>query len=76
VGGATLQADSTLQGADVVLTTGATFAGIRTPGAAATTVPSPSTTAGATPTTAAPATPSATAYQLPGTPAGFVAPPC
>ena len=73
-GGAQLQPDATIYGADVVLITGQSFGGLSTTGGAATaTTPAPATTA--SPTTAA-STPPTTAYELPGTPAGFVPPPC
>jgi len=73
VPGAVLQSDPTLLGADVELITGQTFQGVNavtsgpvtTPGSVATT---PSTVPVTTTTTLP--------YELPGTPAGFVAPPC
>lgn len=61
-----LQADPTIQGADVELVTGQSYTGINAPTA----------TGAATTTPTAPATTPTTAYELPGTPAGFVAPPC
>jgi LCP family protein required for cell wall assembly len=69
-GGTQLQVDSSIQGADVELITGQSYQGI-------TTIPlSGTTTPNATTGTTAPATPPTTTYQLPGTPAGFVAPAC
>jgi LCP family protein required for cell wall assembly len=71
-GGSQLQVDSSLQGADVELITGQTYQGI-------TTLPlAGATGANTTPATsaAANATPPTTTYELPGTPAGFVAPRC
>ena len=70
-GSSQLQADSSIQGADVELITGQTYQGISTAplaGATATTAPTPPKTS--------PATPPTTVYELPGTPAGFVAPAC
>jgi polyisoprenyl-teichoic acid--peptidoglycan teichoic acid transferase len=74
IGGATLQADPSLASGTVVLVTGASYGGIQAPGQAPTTTTS--TTAPATTSTTAPATPPTTAYELPGTPDGFVPPPC
>jgi LCP family protein required for cell wall assembly len=79
IGGGQLQADPTVNAGEVVVVTGASYGGIQTPSqtpsqtpaASATTAP-PSTPA----TTAAPAAPPTTAFELPGTPPGFVAPPC
>lgn len=70
-GGTQLQADSSIQGADVVLITGQSYQGVRTAtaGSSPTTAPSVSTvTPGGTPPT--------TAYELPGAGVGFVPPPC
>ncbi|HEX3539564.1 MAG TPA: LCP family protein [Acidimicrobiales bacterium] len=61
-----LQADPTIQGADVALVTGQSYTGINAVAAAGT----------ATTATTAPASTATTVYELPGTPAGFVAPPC
>jgi LCP family protein required for cell wall assembly len=66
-----LQADSSIQNADVELITGQTYQGISTRplgGATVTTTPTVSTSS--------PATPPTTTYELPGTPSGFVAPAC
>lgn len=72
VRGATqLQEDSSIQGADVELITGQSYQGITTlpvNGSTGTTASVPATSASATPPT--------TTYELPGTPTGFVAPPC
>jgi LCP family protein required for cell wall assembly len=71
-GAVQVQPDATIYGADVVLITGQSYGGLKAvPGAAsvAPTTSTPSTTAG-------PAVTPTTAYELPGTPAGFVPPPC
>jgi LCP family protein required for cell wall assembly len=70
-GGALVQPDSSVQGADVVLITGRSYAGIAP-------VTGSSTQAGAATSTsvARPSTPPTTIYQLPGTPLGAAAPPC
>jgi polyisoprenyl-teichoic acid--peptidoglycan teichoic acid transferase len=62
-GGAQVQSDPTLQGADVELITGQSYQGISAVSANGTPVP-----------TTAPPTTTTTIYQLPGTPAGFVPP--
>jgi LCP family protein required for cell wall assembly len=72
IGGAQLQADPTINSGQVVLVTGSTYGGIQAPGQ----TPTPTTTAAPTTSTTAPAAPPTTAYELPGTPAGFVPPPC
>jgi len=73
IGGGQLQADPTVNAGEVVVVTGATYGGIQAPGQTpASTTTAPSTTS----STAAPAAPPTTAYELPGTPAGFVPPPC
>jgi LCP family protein required for cell wall assembly len=69
-GGAQLQADSSIQGADVELITGQSYQGITAVPVGGTTTP------GSTSATTSPATPPTTTYELPGTPAGFVAPAC
>ncbi|MDQ6613598.1 MAG: LCP family protein [Actinomycetota bacterium] len=66
-----LQADSSIQGADVELITGQSYQGITTGPASGATGTPRSVTA-----TTAPATPPTTTYELPGTPAGFVPPSC
>lgn len=66
-GGAQLQSDPSLQGADVELITGQSYQGI----SASTGATAPSTS----PITAPPTT-ATTVYQLPGTPPGFTPPPC
>jgi LCP family protein required for cell wall assembly len=72
VQGATqLQEDSSIQGADVELITGSAYQGINTLPASG--APVAGTQA---PATTSPATPPTTTYELPGAPAGFVAPPC
>jgi polyisoprenyl-teichoic acid--peptidoglycan teichoic acid transferase len=74
-GGVQLQPDTTIYGVDVVLITGQSFSGLRAPGSTATaTTVAPATTA--VPTTLPPAATPTTAYELPGTPPGFVPPPC
>jgi LytR cell envelope-related transcriptional attenuator len=74
-GGVQLQPDATIYGVDVVLITGQSYAGLNSPGSAATaTTQTPATTAA--PTTVPPAATPTTAYELPGTPPGFVPPPC
>jgi len=67
-----LQQDANVYGADVVLITGQSYAGVGTPGAATTTSAAPAVTT----TTLVPPAPPTTQYELPGTPAGFVPPPC
>jgi LCP family protein required for cell wall assembly len=69
-GGTQLQADSSIQGADLVLITGQSYQGISTLPVSGTTTPK------STSATTAPATPPTTTYELPGTPAGFVPPAC
>ena len=69
-GDSQLVADSTLTGVDVELVTGQSYGGLRPPGSTATTRTAAPTTS------AAPAAPPTTANELPGTPPGFVAPPC
>jgi LCP family protein required for cell wall assembly len=77
VGGAQLQADPTLQSADVILITGQTYRGVQAPTSTPATTKAPAAPAAPAPTAPAPpATPPTTAYQLPGTPAGLVPPPC
>jgi LCP family protein required for cell wall assembly len=74
IGGATLQADTTLSAGTLVLVTGTSYGGIQAPGqppASTTTSTAPAATS-----TTAPAAPPTTAYELPGTPAGFVPPDC
>jgi hypothetical protein len=74
VGGAQLQADATVKGADVVLVTGQSYSGIQPPGTAA---PAPTTSPAAPASTAPAAAPPTTApLLLPGAPPGFVEPPC
>jgi LCP family protein required for cell wall assembly len=72
IGGAQLQADPTLQSADVILVTGQSYRGVQTP----TSTPATAKAPAAPGPPAAPATPPTTGYQLPGTPAGSVPPPC
>ncbi|MDP9073380.1 MAG: LCP family protein [Actinomycetota bacterium] len=74
-GGSQLQVNSNLTDADVELVTGATFRGISAApaGGGGTAV---STAPKTTPASIVPATPPVSAYELPGTPAGFVPPPC
>ena len=67
-----LQPDATIYGVDVVLITGQSYAGLRAPGSTATAAPATT----AAPTTLPPAAVPTTAYELPGTPPGFVPPPC
>jgi polyisoprenyl-teichoic acid--peptidoglycan teichoic acid transferase len=74
-GGAQLQPDATIYGADVVLITGQSYAGLRAspaPAGTATTTPPTSASATTAPAAAAPTT----IYELPGTPLGFVPPAC
>ncbi len=71
IGGATLQADSTLGSGTLVLVTGSSFGGIQAPGQAPA-----STTTTTAPADTTTTVPPAAAYELPGTPAGFVPPPC
>ena len=71
-GAVQLQRDANVYGADVVLITGQSYAGVGTPGAVTTTTAAPPVTT----TTLVPAAPPTTQYELPGTPAGFVPPPC
>jgi LCP family protein required for cell wall assembly len=74
-GAVQLQQDPNVYGADVVLITGQSYAGLGAAGGPASTVAAPSTTP-TTPSTVAPAAPPTTQYEPPGTPPGFVAPPC
>ena len=74
-GAVQLQPDATIYGADVVLITGQSYSGLSAlPASGSATTVAPSTTT--PPTTVAPAAPPTTAYELPGTPPGFVPPPC
>jgi LCP family protein required for cell wall assembly len=77
VGGAQVEAGSAVTGADVLVLTGTSYGGIRAPGSGApTTTTKPAATPAATAAPAAAPPPPAPAYTLPGTPPGFVAPPC
>jgi LCP family protein required for cell wall assembly len=69
-GGSQVVADSTITGVDVELVTGQSYGGLTPPGSTVTTRTAAPTTS------AAPAAPPTTANELPGTPPGFVAPPC
>ena len=73
-GGAALQEDSSIQGADVELITGQSFLGITNAAANTTPATAASGTSGSATTT--PTTPPTTTYELPGTPTGFVPPSC
>lgn len=72
-GGAQIQSDPTVQGADVELITGQSFQGISTiPGTAASSSPSTASN----PTSTVPSATTTTIYQLPGTPPGTTPPSC
>jgi LCP family protein required for cell wall assembly len=76
-GGVQLQPDATIYGVDVVLVTGQSYSGLTAPGSANpahTTTAAPATTVA--PSTLPPGAAPTTAYELPGTPPGFVPPPC
>jgi LCP family protein required for cell wall assembly len=74
-GGAQLQSDPALPGTDIELITGLTFKGITTVASGATGT-TPATRVNPTTPTTGGSGPTTTVYQLPGTPAGFVPPPC
>ncbi|MGH9123808.1 MAG: LCP family protein [Acidimicrobiales bacterium] len=71
-GGAQIQSDPTVQGADVELITGQSFQGISTIPLAASSSPSTASN----PTSTVPSATTTTIYQLPGTPAGSTPPSC